>query len=118
MRGVVFLSFNTGLCQSGSEIFALVSLYGCTTISNCRMFGKRLTVAHRATHKSGRTMTDKKISADALQALGERVLTALDLPPSDARTIAGLMEKADLFGADGHGMFRLRRYVDRLRAGG
>jgi L-2-hydroxycarboxylate dehydrogenase (NAD+) len=63
-------------------------------------------------------MTDKRISADALQALGERVLIALDLPPANARTVAGLMVKADLFGADGHGIFRLRRYVDRLRAGG
>src|SRR3954469_2149899 len=82
------------------------------------MFGKRLTVAHRATRMLGRTMTDETISALALQALGERVLVALKLTPADAKTVAALMVKADLFGADGHGMFRLRRYVDRLRAGG
>jgi L-2-hydroxycarboxylate dehydrogenase (NAD+) len=64
-------------------------------------------------------MTDSiRIPARALQSLAEAVLTALDLPATDARCVAELMVKADLFGADGHGIFRLRRYTDRLRAGG
>ncbi len=43
---------------------------------------------------------------------------ALGVPESDAETVAGLMVKADLYGYDTHGSFRLRQYVNRLRDGG
>ncbi|MEQ8356240.1 MAG: Ldh family oxidoreductase [Kiloniellaceae bacterium] len=42
----------------------------------------------------------------------------LGVPESDAKAVAGLMVKADLYGYDTHGTFRLRQYVDRLRDGG
>ncbi len=46
------------------------------------------------------------------------VLAAEGLPADDAACVADLMVAADLLGADGHGVFRLPRYVTRLRAGG
>ncbi len=46
------------------------------------------------------------------------VLSAEGLAEADADTVARLMVAADLLGADGHGAFRLPRYVARLRAGG
>ena len=52
----------------------------------------------------------------------ERFLTAafvaLDVPEADARTVAGLMVRADLHGQDTHGTFRLRQYANRLKDGG
>ncbi|MEM7044725.1 MAG: Ldh family oxidoreductase, partial [Pseudomonadota bacterium] len=53
-----------------------------------------------------------------LQAFIMRVLTALDVPEEDARTVAAKMVEADLLGYDTHGVFRLRQYVNRLRDGG
>lgn len=46
------------------------------------------------------------------------VLSAEGLPEPDAATVASLMVESDLLGSDGHGVFRLPRYLDRLRAGG
>lgn len=46
------------------------------------------------------------------------VLAKHGVPEDDAHTIAGLMLEADLHGHDGHGIFRLPRYIDRLLAGG
>ncbi len=46
------------------------------------------------------------------------VLSAEGMPAADAAKVAELMVAADLLGADGHGVFRLPRYVARLRAGG
>jgi L-2-hydroxycarboxylate dehydrogenase (NAD+) len=40
------------------------------------------------------------------------------LPEPDAETVARLMTRADLTGADAHGIFRLPQYVARLEAGG
>jgi LDH2 family malate/lactate/ureidoglycolate dehydrogenase len=40
----------------------------------------------------------------------------LGVPEGDARAVAGLMVEADLLGYDTHGLFRLRQYVNRLRA--
>jgi LDH2 family malate/lactate/ureidoglycolate dehydrogenase len=53
-----------------------------------------------------------------LEAFIAAVLAAEGLPEADAAKVAGLMVAADLLGADGHGAFRLPRYVARLRAGG
>jgi L-2-hydroxycarboxylate dehydrogenase (NAD+) len=39
------------------------------------------------------------------------------LPRADADTCARLMVRADLLGADGHGVFRLPQYVRRIRGG-
>src|SRR2546427_10032118 len=51
----------------------------------------------------------KRFTADALLAVG--------LPAKDAATCAELMVRADLQGADGHGIFRLPQYVRRIKAG-
>jgi L-2-hydroxycarboxylate dehydrogenase (NAD+) len=40
------------------------------------------------------------------------------LPEADAETVAGLMARADLTGADAHGIFRLPQYVARIEEGG
>jgi len=52
-----------------------------------------------------------------LEAFIARALGAVGLPPSDAAEVARLMVRADLRGADGHGIFRLPQYVRRIRAG-
>src|SRR5260221_4280864 len=51
----------------------------------------------------------KRFIADALLAVG--------LPVKDAATCAELMVRADLHGADGHGIFRLPQYVRRIKGG-
>src|SRR5882672_9521491 len=51
----------------------------------------------------------KRFIADALLAVG--------LPARDAATCAELMVRADLQGADGHGIFRLPQYVRRIKGG-
>ena len=58
------------------------------------------------------------ISAATLEAFVARCFTALGVPESDARQVAGLMVEADLLGYETHGVFRLRQYVDRLKGGG
>ena len=51
----------------------------------------------------------RRFAADAFLAVG--------LPKKDAATCAELMVRADLQGADGHGIFRLPQYVRRIRGG-
>lgn len=60
----------------------------------------------------------QRIPAARLTDFIAAVLVAHDLPPMDARSVAELMVEADLLGGDGHGVFRLPRYLERLRAGG
>ncbi len=48
--------------------------------------------------------------AAALQKVG--------LPEPDAQSVGAIMAKTDTLGGDGHGVFRLPRYIARLRAGG
>ncbi|RMF40118.1 MAG: Ldh family oxidoreductase [Alphaproteobacteria bacterium] len=43
---------------------------------------------------------------------------ACGMPAEDARKAGALMARADLMGKDGHGVFRLPQYVERIRAGG
>jgi L-2-hydroxycarboxylate dehydrogenase (NAD+) len=47
-----------------------------------------------------------------------QALMSVAVPESDALTVAQLMIKSDLVGADGHGLFRLPSYLKRIRAGG
>jgi L-2-hydroxycarboxylate dehydrogenase (NAD+) len=42
---------------------------------------------------------------------------AVGLPAKDATTCAQLMTRADLQGADGHGIFRLPQYIRRIKGG-
>src|SRR5580765_2589057 len=51
----------------------------------------------------------KRFIADTFLAVG--------LPAQDAATCAELMVRADLQGADGHGVFRLPQYVRRIKGG-
>jgi len=60
----------------------------------------------------------RRFSADDLQAFIERAFRAAGVPDDDARTVAELMTRLDLMGADGHGVFRLPHYIRRIRAGG
>ena len=55
------------------------------------------------------------VGAEQLQDFIARALQAVDLPPGDARSVAELMIRADLSGADGHGVFRLPQYLRRIR---
>ena len=59
-----------------------------------------------------------RFPAADLEAFIARVLAAVGLPEADARQVGRLMTRADLRGADGHGVFRLPQYVRRIRAGG
>lgn len=60
----------------------------------------------------------QRIPAARLAGFVADVLTRHGLPPEDAATVGRLMVEADLLGGDGHGVFRLPRYVERLKAGG
>jgi LDH2 family malate/lactate/ureidoglycolate dehydrogenase len=53
-----------------------------------------------------------------LEAFVANCFTALGVPETDARQVAGLMVEADLLGHETHGVFRLRQYVNRLKGGG
>ncbi len=59
----------------------------------------------------------KRVSARELEAFVARALEAVSVPREDARGIAELMVRADLNGADGHGVFRLPQYVRRIKGG-
>ncbi len=54
---------------------------------------------------------------DQLTGFAQRVLSALGVPPADARLAAGLLARADLRGYSTHGVGILPEYVQRARAG-
>jgi L-2-hydroxycarboxylate dehydrogenase (NAD+) len=58
-----------------------------------------------------------RISAPRQEAFIARALEAVGVPPADTRIIAELMTRADLNGADGHGVFRLPQYIRRIKGG-
>lgn len=64
------------------------------------------------------TAPDATFSAGHLTGFVAAVLRAEGLPEADAISVGTLMVEADLLGGDGHGVFRLPRYIERLRAGG
>jgi L-2-hydroxycarboxylate dehydrogenase (NAD+) len=57
------------------------------------------------------------LPAESLLRFVADALAKVGLPRSDAATCAELMVRADLLGADGHGIFRLPQYVRRIRGG-
>jgi LDH2 family malate/lactate/ureidoglycolate dehydrogenase len=63
-------------------------------------------------------MAEARVAAEELQRFVAAAFARLGVPEAEAQAVAGLMVDADLFGYDTHGVFRLRQYVDRLRAGG
>ncbi|HLF23754.1 MAG TPA: Ldh family oxidoreductase [Burkholderiales bacterium] len=58
-----------------------------------------------------------RVSAQQLEAFIARALIAVGIAGAESRSIAELMARADLNGADGHGVFRLPQYVRRIKAG-
>jgi LDH2 family malate/lactate/ureidoglycolate dehydrogenase len=57
------------------------------------------------------------LPAKSLHRFVVDALAKVGLPQSDAATCAELMVRADLLGADGHGIFRLPQYVRRIKGG-
>jgi len=67
----------------------------------------------------GKTRSEStRVPAAALDAFIKRALVAAGLPERDAARVAELMTRADLIGADNHGVFRLPQYVERIHKGG
>ena len=62
--------------------------------------------------------TPTRADAAALKDFARRAYLAVGFSEAHASTVAGLMAKADLYGADGHGIFRLPHYIRRINAGG
>lgn len=58
------------------------------------------------------------VPVEAIAGFIANALQAVGLPPGDARSVGAMMAKIDTLGADGHGVFRLPKYVARLQAGG
>ena len=61
---------------------------------------------------------EKYIHYDVLQQFIKTCFESVGIAAPDAKKIAELMARADLMGQDGHGVFRLPQYIDRIRAGG
>ena len=61
--------------------------------------------------------TEKRVSSQQLEAFIARALVAVGITAAESTTIAELMVRADLNGADGHGVFRLPQYVRRIKGG-
>jgi LDH2 family malate/lactate/ureidoglycolate dehydrogenase len=61
--------------------------------------------------------TTRRFARARLETFIAAALQSCGLPDADAHTCAGLMTRADLNGADGHGIFRLPQYVRRIKAG-
>src|SRR5258707_8952344 len=61
---------------------------------------------------------DHRFAAAAVESFISAAMTAVGLPAADAAKVAQLMTEADLTGAAAHGVFRLSKYVRRIRAGG
>ena len=58
-----------------------------------------------------------RVATAELEAFIARALSAVGISGAEARGIAELMARADLNGADGHGVFRLPQYVRRIKGG-
>jgi LDH2 family malate/lactate/ureidoglycolate dehydrogenase len=61
---------------------------------------------------------DLKVPGDTLVGFIADALSKGGLRPEDAHTVGEMMIATDLLGGEGHGIFRLPRYLDRLMAGG
>lgn len=58
------------------------------------------------------------VPVDEITGFIAAALVAVGLTDTDARSVGALMAKTDTLGSDGHGVFRLPKYVARIRAGG
>lgn len=59
----------------------------------------------------------KRVTSQQLEAFIARALVAVGISGAESASIAELMARADLNGADGHGVFRLPQYVRRIKGG-
>ena len=59
----------------------------------------------------------RAIAASQLETFIARAFESVNVAHHDARVIAELMTRADLNGADGHGVFRLPQYIRRIKGG-
>jgi LDH2 family malate/lactate/ureidoglycolate dehydrogenase len=59
----------------------------------------------------------QRVSVEAIRGLIADAMLKCGVPSADAGKIAELMLEADLVGADAHGVFRLKQYVERLKLG-
>ena len=59
----------------------------------------------------------RRVAAADLEAFTARALAAVGISNVEARSIAELMTRADVNGADGHGVFRLPQYIRRIKGG-
>lgn len=60
----------------------------------------------------------RRFDAAAMRVFIAQALAKVGMPTDDAAVVAALMVRADLAGAEGHGVFRLPQYVRRITAGG
>lgn len=58
------------------------------------------------------------VPQEALVNFIHQCFLAVEFPDSNAAKCASLMAKADLMGQDGHGVFRLPQYIERVKCGG
>jgi len=63
-------------------------------------------------------MSSTKISFKNLSEFIKHCFIAVEFPEAHAAKCANLMAKADLIGQDGHGVFRLPQYINRINNGG
>jgi len=64
------------------------------------------------------TEVPTRVNPGHLRAFIASAFEQLGLPAADALAVAALMAEADLQGSDGHGVFRLPQYAQRIKAGG
>ncbi|HXV09632.1 MAG TPA: Ldh family oxidoreductase [Burkholderiales bacterium] len=63
------------------------------------------------------TATPMRISTHKLEAFIASAFVAVGSSPSEAKSIAELMVRADAQGSEGHGVFRLPQYIRRIKGG-
>lgn len=63
-------------------------------------------------------MDTNYLSAAEARTFIAKVFEGLGMPTTDAALCADLMVRTDLSGADGHGVFRLLQYSQRIKSGG
>src|ERR1700693_5913338 len=101
--GIIFLS---------GAGFTLSTKAGCTGVEKFKQFFIRAHAQMRAA-----TSAQQRLPAARLRRFVADALLAVGLSRKDAATCAELMVRADLQGADGHGIFRLPQYVRRIKGG-
>jgi LDH2 family malate/lactate/ureidoglycolate dehydrogenase len=67
--------------------------------------------------KTADSTAPARVPAARLVRFVSEAFAAVGLPAADAVTCAQLMTRADLLGADGHGIFRLPQYIRRIKGG-